>query len=95
MIQPRARPASTPRAPPALPRRLALAAHDTAAGLRRVWEETPARGEGEGEDPRASDMGRIAAEACSEHARRALEHDVFERLASHGIEAEPAPQGGP
>ena len=63
-------------------RRLAAAAQDTAAGLRRVWEETPARGD---EDPRASDMGWIAAEAYSEHARRALEEDVFERLASYGI----------
>lgn len=66
-------------------RRLAVAAQDTAGGLRRVWEETPARGE---EDPRASDMGWIAAEQYSEHARQALERDVFARLAEYGIVVE-------
>ncbi len=64
--------------------RLARAAEDTAAGLRRVWEEQPAKGD---EHPLASDMGWIAAEAYPAVARRALEHDVQARLVEYGIHA--------
>ena len=65
--------------------RLARAAEDTAAGLRRVWEERPAVGE---DHPQASDMGWIAAQAYPNYAREALQRDVQARLAEHGIVAD-------
>jgi hypothetical protein len=71
--------------------RLARAAEDTAAGLRRVWEGASAPGP---EDPRASDMGWIRADRYGACARQALERDVFARLASHGIVTE-AGRSGP
>lgn len=70
--------------------RLARAAEDTAAGLRRVWEEQPAKGD---EHPLASDMGWIAADAYPGYAREALQRDVQQRLADFGIHADIAGLG--
>ncbi len=70
--------------------RLARAAEDTAAGLRRVWEERPALGD---EHPQASDMGWIVAAEYPEYARAALQRDVQARLAEHGIIADIAGTG--
>jgi len=69
--------------------RLAAAAIDTAAGLRRVFERLRVTPEALADDPgddRRSDMGWMDARSYLERAEQALTHEVFGRLAGYGID---------
>ena len=75
--------------------RLAAAAADTAAGLQRVWERLRVRPEqaelaSQPTNRPGADMGWMEPRAYLERAEQTLEREVFDRLASYGIDARAA-----
>jgi hypothetical protein len=64
--------------------RLGAAAADAATGIREVWQRLTVHERG-ADEPGYHDMGWMAPRAYVDEAKRALDREVFDRLASHGI----------